>query len=114
MSYIPDSRTDEYYSEKYLGPNQKKFADGYDAATEDGQSFFDNLDVFDLEVDVRPSDISAVADALSEAFKIWMEGQRNVCVVSMIDSLSEEEYKANVEAARKEEHEQKEGKEADH
>ena len=101
MSHIPDARTDEYYNERYLSPQQTVFMCGYDGAIEDGKSFFANFDAFDLDVDVRPSDISAVADALSSAYELWMEAQRNVNIMSMIDSQNAEQYKANVEAAGK-------------
>lgn len=95
MSYFPDCRTDEYYNEKYLIQADKEVINGYDFCVEQVMCAFANIDewTFRDELDVRPSDIVKVAEAMEPWFKRWLESDRNEMITSMLDDMNEEEYK---------------------
>lgn len=94
MSYFPDCRTDEYYNEKYLNEKDKEFVNGFDWCVEQVVCAFENIDEYTLrdEIDVRPSDIVKVAEAMKPWFERWLESDRNELITSMLDDMSEEEY----------------------
>ena len=95
MSYIPDCRTDEYYNEKYLNEEDKEFVNGFDYCTKSAvECGFANIEDFfdEFEIDVRPSDIGKVTEALEKWLLDWIESQRDEMITSMIDYMSEEEY----------------------
>ena len=87
MSYIPDCRTDEDYNEKNLS-DERDIAPlrAYDLAIEDIDTLFANLDVYEVRVDLRPSDFQAAADEIQEMAKDWMEMHRNEMIVSLLDN----------------------------
>ena len=100
MSYIPDCRTDETYNEKFLGHNDREYVSGYDFCVKQALNALDNLDAWDDrgELDVRPSDIEKTLKAFREFQKMWLEIARNELIASLINSMSKEEYAANVSA----------------
>ena len=95
MSFIPDCRTDEYYNQKYLNKLDSEFVKGFDyckeAAVECG---FANIEDFfyEFEIDVRPSDIRKVTEAVEKWLLDWIEAERDELITSMIDDMSDEEY----------------------
>ena len=103
MSYIPDCRKDDTYNQKYLSDSDKNFIGGYDFCTEHAiDNAFANLDTWEHDdLDVRPSDITKVAEALKPFLLEWIERDRDELITSMIDSMDNEEYqriKARVDA----------------
>lgn len=95
MSYIPDCRTDEYYNEKYLNELDNEFVRGFDyCTTEAVECGFANIEDFfgEFDIDVRPSDIRKVTEAVEKWLLDWIEGQRDELITSMIDDMSDEEY----------------------
>ena len=95
MSYIPDCRTDKAYNERYLKDDDAEFVRGYDWCAEKAvASAFDNLDAWEPDLDVRPSDIKKVAEALKPFLLGWIEMNRNELITSMIDNMSAEEYQS--------------------
>ena len=95
MSYIPDCRTDEYYNEKYLEGLEKTFIEGFDFCVEHAvENGFNNIDEWTLrdEVDVRPSDIMKVVEAVKEWISDFIERRRDELITSIIDDMGEEEY----------------------
>lgn len=96
MSYIPDCRTDEYYNEKYLNEKDKEFVIGFDYCTQVAvECGFANIEDFfdEFKIDVRPSDIGKVTEAVEKWLLDWIESQRNELITSMLDDMSDEEYK---------------------
>ena len=110
MTYIPNARTDDEYNEKYLMENDKDIVKGYDLATKTIDSFFDNLEVYDFEVDGEDIDVGRFLDnhtEIKELFKAnlmeHLESGRNELVVSMIDNMDGNEYnkiKAKVDGGK--------------
>lgn len=102
MTYIPDVREDDNYNQKYLSCNDKEYVNGYDYAVEDVlESFFDNIDDFDFDVDGEDYDIGkilsnhpAILEKFKEVLKFHFESERDSMVTSMIDNYSDEEYSA--------------------
>lgn len=99
MTYIPNVRKDENYNEKYLAEKDKDIVRGYDFATKTIDSFFDNLEIYDFEVEGEDIDIGRFFDnhpEIKELFKAnlmeHLESGRNELVVSMIDGMDEKEY----------------------
>lgn len=100
MTYIPDCREDATYNEKYLNKNDKQYIKGFDFAVEDVlDSFFDNIEDYDFEVDGEDIDIGrilvnheAILDKLKEAIHEHFESERDVMITSMIDHMDDEEY----------------------
>ena len=96
MSCIPDCRTDEYYNEKYLNEKDKEFVSGFDYCTKSAvECGFANIEDFfyELEIDVRPSDVKKVTEAVEKWLLDWIESQRDEMITSIIDYMDEEEYK---------------------
>lgn len=95
MSYIPDCRTDKAYNERYLKDDDAEFVRGYDWCAEKAvENAFDNLDAWEPDLDVRPSDIKKVAEALKPFLLGWIEMNRNELITSMIDDMGAEEYRS--------------------
>ena len=95
MSYIPDCRTDTTYNERYLNADDTEFLRGYDWCAERVvENAFDNLDAWEPDLDVRPSDIKKVAEALKPFLLGWIEMNRNELITSMIDNMGAEEYRS--------------------
>ena len=95
MSYIPDCRTDKAYNERYLKEDDAEFVRGYDWCAEKAvENAFDNLGAWEPDLDVRPSDIKKVAEALKPFLLNWVEMGRNELITSMIDNMGAEEYRS--------------------
>ena len=95
MSYVPDCRTDEAYNERYLKEDDAEFVRGYDWCAERAvENAFDNLDAWEPDLDVRPSDIKKVVEAFKPFLLDWIETGRNELITSMIDNMSAEEYQS--------------------
>ena len=107
MSYIPNTRKkyieplfrntqggrkianepNPYYEGKLTPENQIVML-GYDQCVADVETVLCDIEeLFDFsEVDVRPSDIKAVIDAITEQFLEHLEDFRNIQVVTLIDT----------------------------
>lgn len=122
MSYIPDCRNDVNYNEKNITAKDKEFVRGFDwCAEEVVDCFFDNLDNIDSDhlikmlneelpesmqkeyeweytfgKDRQPEKriVKTYGDLLRSELIDWMEAERNELIVSMIDSMDEDEYAA--------------------
>lgn len=113
MSYIPDCREDESYNEKYLNETDKEYIKGYDYAVEEVlETFFANIDVYDLRVDGEDIDLGlilenheSIADKLKDAMKQCFESERDQIITSMIDHMDDEEYEQIKEKVDKEAYE---------
>ena len=125
MSYIPDCRKDEFYNQKYLGNDDKKYIEGYDwCAEEVVDNFFDNLeDTFGHDSYImhvlndeivedkheeydwtytfggteEHREVRTYADLIRARLIDWIEGERDELITSMIDAMPNEEYDANKE-----------------
>lgn len=109
MSYIPDCREDENYNEKYLNETDKEYIRGYDYAVEEVlETFFSNIDVYDLRVDGEDIDLGlilenheSILNKLKEAMHEHFESSRDEMITSMIDNMDDKEYeeiKASVDS----------------
>ena len=79
MSYIPDYRKE---TDK-LTPIDRAYVEGYRAAMEDADSFFDNLDMYDAS--------ESEAEVLSnsrDCFNDWMSMEETNTVLSVFESGS--------------------------
>lgn len=100
MTYIPDTREDDYYNEKYLNEKDKEFIKGYDYAVNDAlDAFIDNIGDFDFDVEGEDINIGKIfenhadiLDKFREAIKENFESERDGMIVSMIDYYSDEDY----------------------
>ena len=100
MTYIPNAREDDTYNEKYLNHDDKEFIKGYDYAVEEVlESFFNNLDSYDWDVDGEDIDLEKIltnhekiAEKLLENLKKHFESDRDEMITSMIDHMTDEEY----------------------
>lgn len=101
MTYIPDAREDEFYNEKYLKHDDAEFIKGFDYAVEEVlDSFFSNLDSYDWDVEDEDIDLEKiltnheeVCERLLNNLKEHFESDRDEMITSMIDNMSDEEYK---------------------
>lgn len=105
---IPNCREDEAYNYDFLDDVSKIEISGFDYAIEQIVNLFENnLDVYegrlevDTEIDVDKF-LDKAKDELSKMIKDWAEMGRNELIVSMIESMNDDEYKANKEKALKE------------
>ena len=97
---VPDTRTDKDYNEKYLNEDDKKYINGFDFGAEETiDSFFANLESFDWDVEDEDIDLYRIltnhpdiCDRLQENLKEHFESERDMLIVSMIDSMNDEEY----------------------
>ena len=100
MTYIPNTRTDENYNQKYLNEIDQEYVRGFDHAVDDClDSFFYNLDSFDFEVEGEDIELGRfldnheeIKDKFVENMKEWFESCRDEMIVSLIEHMSEEEY----------------------
>jgi len=98
--YVPDTRNDEAYNEKYLNKADKAYVNGYDHAVDDVlDSFFANLDIYDWDVDDEDIDLykiltnhPAICEKLSDNLKDYFESCRDEMIVSLIDNMEDGEY----------------------
>ena len=76
-----------YYEGNLTEENKERIRE-YDFATENAKNVLMSAEEYAAEwdLDVRPSDIKAVLDALVEWFPDEMETRRNDYVISMIES----------------------------
>ena len=73
-----------------MNQRDRDFIDGFDHCAEQTvESAFDNLDTWDHDLDVRPSDIEKVVEAFKPFLSNWMEMSRNEMITSMIDNMSD-------------------------
>ena len=98
MSRIPDCRTDEYYNQKYLDQINTVFIKGYDWAVKQIQNMFNNLDCYpDLKL-LLDDKVAIIKDhkvgMVQTCIEDWAEMERDEMITSMIDNMSEDEYKA--------------------
>lgn len=112
MTFIPDTRNDCYYNERFLNDGDDAFVQGFDFAIEQMVNLFaGNLDVYKQELtELCPEGHEKEAD---EAFatrtdlydiletdkeivcavvKDWAEKQRDDVITACIDSMDDEEY----------------------
>ena len=98
MTYIPDTRTDENYNEKYLNAQDKEFVKGYDYAVEQALNLLNNTDVYDELDDLLDTNKALVnvdkCEIVENALKDWLEGERDMLITSMIDNMDDTEYEA--------------------
>lgn len=100
MTYIPDTREDEDYNEKYLNEKDTEFIKGFDYAVNDAlDSFFNLIDDFDFDVDGEDIDIGKILsnhpdilERFQEVLSQHLDAERDEMIVSMIDCYSDEEY----------------------
>jgi hypothetical protein len=121
MTYIPDTRTDKYYNQKYLNDKDREFIRGFDWCLENAVDiFFDNIsdlgdyedsylehvlnaevpeslkDEYELEYtfsDVKETrKIVTYADYLRSKLLDWVESERDQLITSMIDGMDDAEY----------------------
>lgn len=101
---VPDCRTDEYYNEKYLNDEDKRFLKGYDWAVENALNLLNNTDTYDELDDILDPNKAIVNVDKHEIFRSaladWLEGERDMLITSMIDGMGEEydEIKARVDS----------------
>lgn len=109
MSNIPDCRADETYNQKYLNEKDKEYIKGYDYAVEEVlESFFGNIEMYDLSVEGEDIDIGrilenheSILNKLKESMMDYFESSRDEMITSMIDNMDEKEYeeiKASVDS----------------
>ena len=102
MSRIPDCRTDKYYNQKYLAGDDVSFVEGFDWCAEKAvESFFDNMDIYTQEFDIKGEDMNLVrflenhpkiAEQLKESLLHYIEMQRDELITSMIDGMDKDLY----------------------
>lgn len=90
---FPDCRQDEYYNYDFLNDIGKSMIDGFDGCAQSIGNALDNMDDFnDDELDVKPSDIEAVAGALREWLAAWLESERDELITGLIDDMDDDEF----------------------
>lgn len=91
---IPDCRQDEYYNYDFLCDADKEHVDGFDLCIEVMRNALQNAEDMDFEgLDVRPSDISAVAAAIGENLDRICEAERDELITGLIDDMDDDEFK---------------------
>lgn len=91
MSYIPDCRTDEVYNYHNLRQRDRDFTDGFDYCAEQAvPNAFDNLDCWNPDLDVKPSDVRKVIEAFKPFMLEWIEQSRNEMITSALDNADDE------------------------
>lgn len=90
---FPDCRQDEYYNYDFLNDIGKSIIDGFDGCAQSICIAFDNMDDFNGdELNVKPSDIEAVAGALREWLAAWLESERDELITGLIDDMDDDEF----------------------
>lgn len=113
MTYIPDTRKDGTYNQKYLNAKDKEYLRGFDHALEDTlESFFYNLESYDFEVEGEDIELGRFLDnheeikqRLLDNIKQHFEADRNEMIVSMIDHMDDGEYEKIKEKVNREAYE---------
>ena len=88
MTYIPNAREGENgYNDKDLKGERKAFIDGYDQAIDDILCLENNLEVYSGEsLLIHYLEVNEdKAEELFSALKHWIEMQRNVAAVALLD-----------------------------
>ena len=119
MTYIPDTRTDETYNQKYLNEKDREFIRGFDFAVDDVlESFFMNVGDCDLDVEGEDIDLAKIftnhpeiTEKLKTTMQEWIEGERDTMITSMIDHMEDTEYDAIKEKVDSEEADEDDDKE---
>lgn len=97
---LPDCRQDEYYNYDFLSDADKEHVDGFDLCVEVMRNALQNAEDMDFEgLDVRPSDISAVAAAIGENLDRICEAERDELITGLIDDMDDDEFNRNRAAA---------------
>lgn len=120
MTYIPDTRNDDTYNQKYLNEKDKAFIRGYDyCAKEVVDHFFDDLDfesdylknllntslpeemkckyqvAFGVEAEgTEVREMKSYGDYLRYHLFNAIEMERDELITSMIDNMDDDEYEA--------------------
>lgn len=113
MTYFPDTRTDDFYNERYLNDADKEYIRGFDFVMDDLiPCVFANLDVLDLDVDGEDFDLGrilenhpAIAERFESEIRAYLERERDVMITSMIDHMDDDEYEKIKESVDKERYE---------
>lgn len=112
MSFIPDTRNDDYYNEDFLDKISKSCLVGYDFALDQIINLIGgNLDIYSDDLnelcpedhEIEEDEAYSKRDDLYEILednkeiicaiiKDWMERNRDELVTSMIDGMDDEEY----------------------
>lgn len=129
MTYIPDTRTDKTYNEKYLKEDDSQFICGYDACTDTVRNFFNNIDSFgdsfedmldmdttklikdiDFEKDIEDFSEEELAEMSTEektarvfykAITEWLEIDRDELITGLIDNDKEfDKHKEEVDSGK--------------
>lgn len=113
MTFIPDTRNDSDYNERFLNDGDDSFVQGFDFALEQIVNLFaNNLDVYEGELTelcpeghtIEPDEAFAKREDLYEIIKDnkeiicavvedWSERERDGLITSFIDGMDDEEYK---------------------
>lgn len=94
MTYIPNAREGENgYKDTDLKGERKAFIDGYDLAVDDILCLENNLEVYAGESLLIHylAENEDKAEELFTAIKHWLEMQRNIAVVALLDEQYSEE-----------------------
>lgn len=100
MTYIPDTKKDDYYNEKYLKEKDKDFIKGFDYAVNQSLQFFlENIDAYDFDVEGEDINIGKIfenhpriLEKFIEVVRNNFDSDRDEMIVSMIDYYSDEDY----------------------
>lgn len=89
MTYFP---TEPPYTDDYLSEEHKEFIHGWDLATEEIETYFDNRED---PVGLKTIDkiIEEVADEVKQDLIDWMRRTRQEFIVGFVDGYSDEELK---------------------
>ena len=84
--------TEEPYTDKYLREEDKHYMQGYDFAAEAVDTAFDNLE---LETGLETVDkiVDEIKEDIKSQVKDYLEHDRQMNIVSFVDSYSDEELK---------------------
>ena len=89
MTYIPYG--EGIYKEKYLDEKDKELIKGWELATEEIETFFDNADDETITgLKTIDNIVREIDENTKQALLEWMESTRRMHVVGLIDSLPEE------------------------
>lgn len=112
MTFIPDTRNDSTYNEKFLNDGDDAFVQGFDFAIDTMINLFgNNLDVYEEELTelcpeghekewdeafAKREDLYEIVEdnkeILCAIIKDWAEEERDSIITSCIDGMDEEEY----------------------
>lgn len=93
MSYIPNIREEGPYNEKNLQGENRAYIQGFDAAVQTVDGFFDNLDIYSSEnlVVHYLQEHEEAAEQVKKALLDYLEMERNEAGVSLIDAQPDED-----------------------